>query len=150
MAAPNDSYAPVHADVDARIKNTFDRQPLMRHLGAKLGSVAEGRVEILLPRAPHLSGHHGHIHPGATSAIGDTAGEFAALTCVDLADDVVSFEYKINFLAPAQGDHLEAVGTVMKAGRSLTVCRIEVFANDDTERRLVAAGQQSLLRVGNH
>lgn len=146
--APIESFAPVHADVDSRIRDTFDHQPLMRHLGARLGTVAEGRVHILLPRGPHLSGHHGHIHPGATSAIGDTAGEFAALTCVDLAEDIVAFEYKINFLAPAEGDQLEAIGTVMKTGRSLTVCRIEVFANG-TEPRLVATGQQTLLRVGD-
>jgi acyl-coenzyme A thioesterase PaaI-like protein len=60
---------------------------------------------------------------------------------------VLTVEYKIHLLAPAEGDHLEAVGTVLKAGRTLTVCRLEVFAVRDDRRTLVAAGQQTLIRV---
>jgi uncharacterized protein (TIGR00369 family) len=58
--------------------------------------------------------------------------------------DVLTVEYKINFVAPAAGDYLEAVGTVVKAGRTLTVCRLEVFG---AQRSLVATGQQTLIRV---
>lgn len=56
-------------------------------------------------------------------------------------------EYKINLMAPAAGDYLEAVGTVVKAGRTLTVCRLEVFGVQGTQRSLVATGQQTLIRV---
>jgi acyl-coenzyme A thioesterase PaaI-like protein len=56
-------------------------------------------------------------------------------------------EYKINFLAPAVGDHIDAVGTVLTSGRTLTVCRLEVFAVHGPTRSLVAAGQQTLICV---
>lgn len=56
-------------------------------------------------------------------------------------------EYKINLLAPAVGDHIEAVGTVLRSGRTLTVCRLEVFGVRGSERSLVATGQQPLICV---
>ena len=60
---------------------------------------------------------------------------------------VLTVEYKINLLAPAVGDHIEAVGTVLKSGRTLTVCQLEVFAVQGPKRTLVAAGQQTLICV---
>jgi acyl-coenzyme A thioesterase PaaI-like protein len=61
--------------------------------------------------------------------------------------DVLTVEYKLNLVAPATGDHLEAVGNVLKSGRTLSVCRLEVFAVQGAERKLVAAGQQTLITV---
>jgi acyl-coenzyme A thioesterase PaaI-like protein len=60
---------------------------------------------------------------------------------------VLTVEFKVNLLAPARGDRLEASATVLKSGRTLTICRFEVYATDATERVLVAAGQQTLIRV---
>lgn len=90
---------------------------------------------------------HGYVHAGATSAIADSAGGYAALTLMPASSDVLTVEYKLNLVAPAAGDHLEALGTVLKAGRTLTVCKLEVFAVTDDERKLVAAGQQTLINV---
>lgn len=83
-----------------------------------------------------------------TSAIADSAGGYAAYTVFPEDTDVLTVEYKINLLAPAVGDRIEAVGTVLKAGRTLTVCQLEVFGvQNDGERKLVANGQQTLIRV---
>lgn len=68
---------------------------------------------------------------------------YAALTLMPASSDVLTVEYKLSLVASAAGDHLEALGTVLKAGRTLTVCRLEVFAVTDDERKLVAAGQQT-------
>ena len=65
-----------------------------------------------------------------------------------VAAEVLTVEYKINLIAPAQGDRLDAVGTVVKSGRTLTICRLEVFTVTALERSLVAVGQQTLIRVG--
>jgi uncharacterized protein (TIGR00369 family) len=134
-------------DVRARVQDSFDRQGLMRHLGARLSHIAPGRVHIVLPARPEITQQHGYVHAGATSAIADSAGGYAAFTLFPEGTTVLTVEYKINLLAPAEGDHLEAVGTVLKAGRTLTVCRLEVFAVRDDRRTLVAAGQQTLIRV---
>jgi uncharacterized protein (TIGR00369 family) len=133
--------------VAARIQASFDRQDLMRLLGASITQVEPGRVQITLPRRPEVSQQGGYVHAGATSAIADTAGGYAALTLMPQTSEVLTVEYKLNLLAPAAGDHLEATGTVLRAGRTLTVCQLEVFSVDGDERRFVAAGQQTLISV---
>ncbi|MFF1358461.1 PaaI family thioesterase [Streptomyces sp. NPDC058297] len=122
----------------------------MAHLGARLTRIAPGAVHIVLPARPEVTQQHGYFHAGATSAIADSAGGYAAFTLFPEPEntEVLTVEYKINLVAPAVGDHLEAVGTVLKAGRILTVCQLEVFAvQEDGTRKLVANGQQTLIRV---
>ncbi|MGY0005328.1 PaaI family thioesterase [Micromonospora sp. I033] len=131
-------------EVRERITASFERQGLMRHLGARLAHIAPGRVHIVLPSRPEVTQQHGYIHAGATSAIADSAGGYAALTVFPADTDVLTVEYKINLLAPAVGDHIEAIGTVLKSGRTLTVCRLEVFGVQGGQRSLVATGQQTL------
>ncbi|MFE3051111.1 PaaI family thioesterase [Streptomyces albidoflavus] len=134
--------------VRERVQDSFDRQGLMSHLGARLTGVGPGRVHIVLPARPEVTQQHGYVHAGATSAIADSAGGYAALTLFDEDCEVLTVEYKINLLAPAAGDHLEAIGTVLKPGRTLTVCRLEVYGvQADGARKLVANGQQTLIRV---
>ncbi|HEV7147698.1 MAG TPA: PaaI family thioesterase [Pedococcus sp.] len=138
-----------HADpeVAARIRDSFERQGLMRHLGARLSHIGPGRVHIVLPSRPEVSQQHGYVHAGATSAIADSAGGYAALTLFPTDADVLTVEYKINLVAPAAGDHLEAIGLVRKSGRTLTVCDLDVFGVTDGRRSLVATGQQTLIRI---
>lgn len=140
---------PEHAspEVVDRVQGSFDRQGLVRLLGAELIHVAPGRAQINLPRRDEVSQQHGYIHAGATSAIADTAGGYAALTLMPPTSEVLTVEYKLNLLAPAAGDHLEAIGTVLRHGRTLSICRLEVFAVERDSRKLVAAGQQTVISV---
>ncbi|MFI0357272.1 PaaI family thioesterase [Actinomadura sp. 9N407] len=134
--------------VRKRVQDSFDRQGLMAHLGARLAHIGPGRVRVVLPARPEVTQQHGYVHAGATSAIADTAGGYAALTLFDEDSDVLTVEYKINLLAPAAGDHLEAIGTVLKSGRTLTVCQLEVYGVwEGGERTFVANGQQTLIRM---
>jgi len=135
------------AEVKARVKDSFERQGLMVHLGARLSEIGPGRVHIVLPSRPEVTQQHGYFHAGATSAIADSAGGYAAYTLFPEDGSVLTVEYKINLMAPAEGELLEAVGTVLRSGRTLTVCRLEVFAVQGAERSLVASGQQTLIRV---
>ncbi|NNH68653.1 PaaI family thioesterase [Nocardia uniformis] len=132
-------------EVQARIRASFERQGLMGHLGAQLSHIGPGRVHITLPHRPEVSQQHGYIHAGATSTIADSAGGYAAFTLFPENSSVLTVEFKINLLAPAAGDSLEAVGTVLKFGRTLTVCQLEVFALRDQAKTLVATGQQTLI-----
>ncbi|MEV5979387.1 PaaI family thioesterase [Streptomyces sp. NPDC052114] len=130
-----------------RILESFGRQGLMGHLGARISHIAPGRVHIELPGRPEVTQQNGYFHAGATSAIADSAGGYAAFTLFPEDTDVLTVEYKINLLAPAVGDHIEAVGTVLRSGRTLTVCHLEVFGVGPDHRDLVASGQQTLIRV---
>ena len=135
------------ASAEHRVRANFERQGLMHHLGAQLAEVAPGRVTITLPGRPELTQQHGYFHAGATSAIADSAGGYAAYTVFPEGTEVLTVEFKINLLAPARGDHLEAVGEVVKSGRTLTICRFEVHGVQGDERALVAVGQQTLIRL---
>jgi uncharacterized protein (TIGR00369 family) len=137
-------------EVQARVKGSFERQGLMEHLGAQLTHIGPGRVHIELPASPEVTQQHGYFHAGATSSIADSAGGYAAFTLFPENSSVLTVEYKINLLAPAEGEHIEAVGQVLKSGRTLTVCNLEVFAIQATSRTLVAVGQQTLICLHNH
>jgi uncharacterized protein (TIGR00369 family) len=113
--------------IQDRIRSSFDRQGLMAHLGARLSHIAPGRVHIVLPSRPEVTQQHGYFHAGATSSIADSAGGYAAFTLFPENTSVLTVEYKINLLSPAEGNYLEAVGEVLKSGRTLTVCRLEVY-----------------------
>ncbi|MFE6778206.1 PaaI family thioesterase [Streptomyces sp. NPDC057702] len=119
----------------------------MSHLGARISHIGPGRVHITLPSRPEVAQQHGYVHAGATSAVADSAGGYAAYTLFPEDADILTVEYKINLLAPALGDHIEAIGTVLRPGRTLTVCQLEVFGVRDGQRQLVANGQQTLIRV---
>ncbi|TJY59370.1 PaaI family thioesterase [Sinimarinibacterium sp. CAU 1509] len=128
-----------------RVRDSFERQGLMRHLGAELLEVRRGRVCIGLPFRAELTQQHGYFHAGATSAIADSAGGYAGLSVFPRDSSVLTVEFKINLLAPARGERLEAEGRVLRAGRTLTICQLEVYGVTAGQRTLVAAGQQTLI-----
>lgn len=154
-AASQAESSEVDAEVAARIRASFASQGLMRLLGAELTSITPGRVQVTLARRPEVCQQHGYVHGGATSAIADTAGGYAALTLMPMTSDVLTVEYKLNLLAPAAGDRLVATGTVLRPGRTLTVCQLEVHAvagatadaGDAGGRKLVAVGQQTIITI---
>lgn len=133
------------ASSEQRVRDSFARQGLMRHLGAELLEVAGGLVRIRMPFREELTQQHGYFHAGATSSIADTAGGYAGYTLFPDDSSVLTIEFKINLVAPAQGEYLEAVGQVIRSGRTLTICQLEVFGITGTERKLVAVGQQTLM-----
>lgn len=114
-----------------RIANSFAAQGLMRTLGAELALVAEGEVQISMPFASTLSQQQGFVHAGAITSIVDSACGYAALTRAPAACEVVTAEFKINFLRPAIGQRFLAIGRVQSAGKTLSVCTGEVRAFSD-------------------
>ena len=137
--------APAGDDVVRRIEESFARQGLMAHLGARVHEVRHGVVAIRLPYRAELTQQHGYFHAGGTSAIADTAGGYAAFTMFPENSTVLTVEFKLNLLAPAEGELLEAVGRVVRSGRTLTVCQLEVVAEKAGRRTVVAVGTQTLI-----
>ena len=135
--------------VSARIHESFARQGLMRTMAARLVRIEKGVVEIEVPFSPALTQQNGFFHAAATTAVADTAGGYAALTLMDPEDDVLAVEFKINLLRPAVGDRLVARGQVLKPGRMLSICRIDVFASDrdGASESLVATMTQTCFRA---
>jgi len=129
----------------ARIRESFVRQKVMGLIGAQLTRVEPGRVEIELPFRDDLTQQHGFFHAGIVGTIADSAGGYAAYTLMPAGWSVLSVEYKINLLAPADGERLVAGGQVVRAGRTLTVCDLEVFVIKQGVRTLCSRGMQTLI-----
>ncbi len=131
------------------VQRLFDRQPLMATLGATLARVAESEIEIHLPFQRAHTQHSGALHAGIVTAIVDSACGFAAATTLPAGRSVVSVEFKINLLSPAIGDEMRAIGRVIRAGRTLTVCSGEVWATVGDSRTLVAVMQATMMSVAD-
>lgn len=105
----------------ARIEESFARQNMMATLGAELVLIERGKIVISAPILEPMSQQHGFAHAAVAFALGDSAAGYAALSVMAMTDDVLTAEMKINLLAPAAGDRLQATGHVIRAGRRLVV-----------------------------
>lgn len=139
----------IGAEIDpalaARIRDSFERQGLMRHLGAELAELRPGQVTLHLPFRPELTQQHGYFHAGGTASVADSAGGYAGLTLFPEGSEVLTVEFKLNLISPAQGDRLEATGRVLRRGRTLTVVQLDVWGVTGDDRRHCATGLQTLI-----
>jgi uncharacterized protein (TIGR00369 family) len=142
MHAPVDPL-PSDPDFAARCRASFGRQKAMALIGARLTAVEPGATEITLAYREDLTQQKGFVHGGIVGMIADTACGYAAFSLMPEDCSLVTVEYKINILAPARGA-LVARGQVVKAGRSLTVARAEVYAEDGKH---IASMQQTLMML---
>jgi len=127
----------------SRVRESFGRQKAMALIGASLTRVEPGAVEIALPYRDDLTQQKGFIHGGILGMIADTACGYAAFSLMPAGGSLVTVEYKINILTPARRS-LVAQGRVVRPGRTLTVARAEVYADDGSH---VATMQQTLMAL---
>ena len=140
---------PLNPSVARDVADSFGRQPIMKLIGARLSLVEPGVVEITLPYRADLLQQNGYLHAGIITTIADSACGYAAYTLMAAGSNVLSVEFKLNLLRPAQGETFVARAQVIKAGKTLTVVRADVFAmNESEERRLVATMQGTMICVG--
>ncbi len=144
MATP---FEPLDPRFEQRVRESYSRQRLLATLGATLERVAPGEVDIRLPFRPDLAQQHGFMHAGAMTSVVDTACGYAALTLMPADAAVLSVEFKVNLLAPGKGGAVVARAVVLKAGRTLSVVRGDVFAQDRGEERLVATMLATMMVV---
>lgn len=131
------------------VSASFSAQGLMATLGAELVLVAKGEVQIALSPRPELSQQNGYLHAGALTSVLDSACGYAALTVAPTGHDVLTVEFKINFVRPAVADRFVAFGKVTKAGKTLTVCQGEVIGEQGSRRETIAVMQATIINVSN-
>ena len=118
---------PIHdAAYDSRIHESFSRQGIMKHLGARLAELGPGYAEIRAPFRPELTQQHGYFHAGVSGTIADSACGYAAYTLMPEDSSVLTVEYKMNLLAPADGEELIARAKVLRSGKTLKICAADV------------------------
>ena len=118
----------------------------MQTLSASVTRVAAGEVEILMPVSSAISQQHGFVHAAAVTAIMDSACGYAALSLMPEDSDVLAVEFKVNFVAPAIGSSIRAIGSVIKAGKTLTLTTANAFAISSDGEKLIAVMQATMIR----
>lgn len=146
MSEPAAEPAPLSpGEIEARVRRSFEKQRFMATLGATLTHIAPGEVDISLAYDERLTQQHGFLHAGALATIADSAGGYAALTVMPSDAAVLSIEFKINMLSPAEGPLLVARGRVVRPGRTIVVCRADVVSVRGGTEKLVATMQGTML-----
>ena len=130
-----------------RVHASFDKQNAMGLIRARLLAVDEGRVEIELPHWDGVEQQHGFVHGGVVGMIADSAAGYAAMTVVPAQASVLTVEYKMNLVSPADGERLIARGRVVRPGRMLIVTQAEVFALKNGRETLCALMQQTIMAM---
>ena len=141
------TFNPPNPNYEEQIKLGFARQNVMNAIGARLRKVAPGEVEIELNFREDLTQQHGYVHAGIITIIADSACGFAAYSLMQENSEVLTVEYKVNFMAPARGEKFVAIGRVIKSGRTLTVCAGEVIAIDGEARKTIAIIQATMMSL---
>lgn len=132
-------------DYEARIRASFAKQAFMATLGARLERIAPGEVTIALPFRSDLTQQNGFLHAGVVTSVVDSACGYAALSVMEAGADVLSVEFKVNLLAPAQGTEFRAVGRVVRSGRTLVVVTGELRALSGGGETVVALMQGTMI-----
>ena len=138
----NHAHDPEFAD---RVRASFAKQHAMDLIHATLPVVEPGLTEIHLPHWTGVEQQHGFVHGGVVGMIADSAAGYAAMTLVSASASVLTVEYKMNLVAPADGEKLIARGKVVRPGRTLVVTQAEVFAVKDGKEKLCALMQQTIM-----
>lgn len=132
------SFKAVDPEFAQRVRVSFGEQRAMASIGASVSLVEPGAVDIVLPFRDDLTQQDGFIHAGIIAAIADSACGYAAYSLMPASARVLSIEFKVNLLAPAVGERMIARARVLRAGKTITVCRADVAAIIDRNEKLVA------------
>lgn len=140
-------FEPRNPLYEQRVRDSFALQGVMHHMGAQLGLIAPGAVDIELAWAKELTQQHGFLHAGVVSAALDSACGYAAFTLMVPEAEVLTIEFKINLLAPAQGERFRMEGRVLKPGRTITVCEGRAYALHGGGEKLIATMGCTLMAI---
>jgi uncharacterized protein (TIGR00369 family) len=143
----SDQIKPKNPNFEQRVIDSFNRQTVMKTVGASIMKVSAGEVSIQFPFDPGLTQQHGFIHAGIVSTVLDSACGYAAFSLMAEDAAVLTIEFKINLLSPAKGEWFEAIGQVKKPGRNITVTEGELYAHQGDTKKLVASMVGTMMAV---
>lgn len=142
-------FTPKDPDFASRVRESFARQPFMATLNAELTKLGPGFCEIALPYDIRFTQQHGYFHAGIVSTLADNAAGYAAYSLMEASSSILTVEFKLNLLAPADGQRIIGRSWVLKYGKTLTVCRSDVFVVKNGTEKLCGASQASLIDLKN-
>jgi uncharacterized protein (TIGR00369 family) len=140
-------FEPKNPDYRAAAAATFDRQQAMRTLRISIARLEPGEVELSMPYSPDWTQQNAFVHAGIITAGLDNACGIAAFTLMPSGSDILTVEFKTNLLAPAKGERFAFRASVVKPGRTLTVCEARAFAEANGVESLIATMTGTLMAL---
>jgi uncharacterized protein (TIGR00369 family) len=140
-------FEPKNLDFRAVATDTFERQRAMRTLGISLARLEPGEVDLAMAYSSDFTQQNGFVHAGVITAGLDNACGIAAFTLMPPNCDILTVEFKTNLLAPAKGERFAFRASVVKPGRTLTVCEGRAYAEHDGVETLIATMTGTLMAL---
>jgi uncharacterized protein (TIGR00369 family) len=112
-----------------RLRRLFRTIPYPKHLGMKLRTLGAGEAVLTMPAGGTLCQYQGITHGGALASLADTAATFAAMTMLPEGIDVVTIEFKLNFLKALITGAAVAEGRVIRMGQRITLAQVEIYSH---------------------
>ncbi len=144
----SNKFTPQNPDFDHRVRASFARQQVMATLGIEISRLTPGEIELAMPYDAAYTQQHGFVHAGIVATALDSACGYAAFSLMPADAEVLTVEFKISLLSPAQGERFIIQAQVVKPGKTLTFCEARAFADDSkAEPRLVATMAATLRAI---
>jgi uncharacterized protein (TIGR00369 family) len=140
-------FEPKNPDYRAIATATFEQQRAMKTLGISISRLEPGEVDLAMEYNAEFTQQHGFIHAGIITAGLDNACGIAAFTLMPPSSGILTVEFKTNLLAPARGERFVFRATVVKPGRTLTVCEARAYATQGGVETLIATMSGTLMAL---
>ncbi|MEO1065945.1 MAG: PaaI family thioesterase [Pseudomonadota bacterium] len=141
------AFEPKDENYVERMRQTFEAQSAMAALGVQIEEVKPGFIAFSLLDNPSFRQQHGFLHGGAVATVLDSACGFAAFTLMPADAEVLTVEFKVNFLAPAKGETFRIEGLVIKPGRTITLAEGRAYATENGQQKLIATMTATLMTI---
>ena len=143
------TFTPKDKDFVIKVKDSFARQKFMGLINAELFKIEPGFCEIHVPYNINITQQHSFFHAGIVGTIADNAAGYAAFSLMEKSSSILTVEFKLNLISPADGELLVGRSNVLKYGKTLTICRSDVFVIKGGVEKLCAASQSTLIELQN-
>lgn len=114
---------------------TLSSSPVWNHLGLELLDADNGKSKVYMPVKNDFLQIFGKVHGGILATLLDATMASAINSVLEEHVFSVTSEMKIQYLRPASGPYLIGKGELIQKGRSITICKSEVF---DEQEKMVA------------
>lgn len=138
-------FKPKFEGYQEKVKQSFASQKFMGFIGANLIDIEPGFCEIHIPYSEDLTQQHGYFHAGIIGTLADNAAGYAAFSLMEEKAEILTVEFKLNLMSPGKGELLIGKSNVLKHGKTLTICRSEIYIQNSNETKLCAAAQSTLM-----
>lgn len=137
-------------DFEQRVRDNFALQTTMDSIGMEISEIEAGLVVLEMRFNPDFAQQHGFHHAGVATTGMDTACGYAAFTLMEKEAEVLTVEFKTNFLAPARGERFRFCGEVIKSGKTLIACEGRTYAYQGSNSpKLIATMSATMMAVYN-